>query len=108
MSATQVEKAKLPNDQNGCLMDANNNPLEKFKTTTQITIQKPSTENKSTETNEKAKDISQLFYTGRCFLVGTLDKELILSRRPKQKNFLIGKTSIEVQSLGADFQKRHS
>lgn len=48
-------------------MDANNNPLEKFKATTQITIQKPSTENKSTETNEKAKDISQLFYTGRPF-----------------------------------------
>lgn len=65
MSATEVEKAKLPNDQNGCLMDANNNPLEKFKATTQITIQKPSTENKSTETNEKAKDINQLFYTGR-------------------------------------------
>ena len=69
MSATQIEKAnKLPNDKNGCLMDANNNPLEnpldKLKATTQITIQKPNTENKSTETSEKAKDINQLFYTG--------------------------------------------
>lgn len=63
MSATEVEKAKLPNDKNGCLIDANNNPLEKLKTT-QITIQKPNTENKSTGTNEKAKDINQLFYSG--------------------------------------------
>lgn len=65
MSATEVEKAKLPNDKNGCLMDANNNPLEKLKHTQIPTIQKPATENKSTETNEKVKDISQLFYTGK-------------------------------------------
>jgi len=67
MSATEVEKAKLPNDKNGCLIDenlidANNNPLDKLKTT-QITVQKPSTENKATETNENAKDINKLFYT---------------------------------------------
>lgn len=64
MSATEVEKAKLPNDKNGCFIDANNNPLGKLKTT-QITIQKPNTENKSTETNQKTKDVNQLFYTGK-------------------------------------------
>lgn len=69
MSATEIEKTKLPNDQNGCLidMDANNNPLDKFKTATQISVQKPNTENKATETSEKTKDINQLFYTGKKF-----------------------------------------